>query len=212
MATPEDPPPQAAAWTTLEGEVKGSTYDARWEQMAAEGRSVHGEADLVSTVLAELGASPGLVLDAGCGTGRVAIELARRGHRTVGIDRDTDLLATARDKAPGLTWVGADLCDAGSHVDPGTVDVAVAAGNVLIFVDRGTEPAVVGALARTLRPGGALLTGFQVRRGGYEPAELDRDAAAAGLELEARWATWDRAPWQGGGDYQVSLHLRRPSA
>lgn len=204
------PGPQDAPWTVLSGEAKGSTYDARWEQLAARGESVHGEADLVSWLLAE-SAGPGhpsAILDGGCGTGRVAIELARRGHRTVGVDRDADLLAAARAKAPELTWAEADLADMGEHVAPGSIDLAVLAGNVLIFVDPGTEATVVEAVATALRPGGRLVAGFQVRPGGYHPTHLDRDAARAGLERATRWSTWDRGPWMAGGDYQVSVHVR----
>lgn len=202
--------PRDARWTDLTGAAKGSTYDARWEQLAAEGRSIHGEADLVESLFLEgdrVWGPPPVVLDAGCGTGRVAVELARRGATTVGVDRDADLLATARAKAPGLPWHEADLVDVGRVVEPGSVDVAVLAGNVLIFVDPGTEAAVVAALAGTLAPGGILVAGFQVRPGGYGPDRLDADADAAGLHLVGRWATWDREPWD-GGDYQVSAHAR----
>lgn len=206
MPSPDDPGPRAAAWTALQGEERATAYDARWERLAASGRSVHGEADLVSSWLTGHDDGGAAVLDAGCGTGRVAIELARRGHRTVGLDRDVDLLATARTKAPELTWIEADLCDVGSHLAPGTLDLAVLAGNVVIFLDPGTEAVVLAAVARTLHPGGGLVAGFQVRPGGYGPSALDRDAARAGLELVARWSTWDRSPWTDGDDYQVSVH------
>ncbi|CAN5503438.1 hypothetical protein BH24ACT4_BH24ACT4_07510 [soil metagenome] len=194
----------------MRGEAKGSTYDDRWRQLAARGESVHGEADLVSALVAEdPGSDPATaILDGGCGTGRVAIELARRGHRTVGVDRDGDLLAAARAKAPELTWAEADLSDLDDHVAPGSIDLAVLAGNVLIFVDPGTEAAVIEAVAQTLGPGGRLVAGFQVRPRGYDPENLDRDASRAGLQLSARWSTWDRDPWDPGGDYQVSVHLR----
>ncbi len=75
-------------------------YDERWEALAATGADVHGEADLVAALVGAPGGLP--VLDAGCGTGRVAIELARRGYDTVGVDVDADLLARAREKAPTL--------------------------------------------------------------------------------------------------------------
>lgn len=174
---------------------------------------MHGEADLVSVLLAEepSGAAPVTVLDAGCGTGRVAIELARRGRVTIGVDRDADLLASARAKAPGLHWVTADLVALSDHVARGSIDLAVLAGNVLIFVDPGTEAATIAALAATLRPDGLLVAGFQVRRGGYDPDQLDADAAVAGLALRQRWSTWDRAPWSPGGGYQVSVHSRKGS-
>lgn len=199
------------SWTGLRGEARGASYDARWEELAAQGRGVHGEADLVDELLRadrarEPDAEPALVLDAGGGTGRVAIELARRGHRTFGVDRDPDLLAAARTKAPELRWLEADLADLGRVVTAGSVDLAVLAGNVLLFADAGTEAAIVAAVAGTLRPGGLAVIGFQVRTGGYTPGQLDDAAAAAGLTLVARWATWDRSPWDAGGDYQVSVH------
>lgn len=199
--------PRAARWTDLTGDAKGATYDARWEALAAEGRSVHGEADLVGALLGGPdGRIDATVLDAGCGTGRVAVELARRGARTIGVDRDADLLAAARSKAPALAWHEADLLDVGTVVPAGTVDLAVLAGNVLIFVDPGTERRVLAAVATTVRPGGLVVAGFQVRPGGYDPERLDADAATAGLALRHRWATWDREPWA-GGDYQVSVHV-----
>lgn len=207
---PADTGPREAPWTALSGEAKGSTYDARWEQMAAQGESVHGEADLVSRLLAESDGpdQASAILDGGCGTGRVAIELARRGHHTVGVDRDGDLLAAARAKAPELTWAEADLSDLGDHVAPGSIDLAVLAGNVLIFVDPGTEAGVVEAVATALRPGGRLVAGFQVRAGGYDPTNLDRDAEHAGLVPVSRWSSWDCDPWTPGCDYQVSVHVR----
>jgi SAM-dependent methyltransferase len=177
-------------------------YDARWTTLEASGHDVHGEASLVDGLLA---GRPSRVLDAGCGTGRVALELTRRGHRTVGVDVDADLLAHARDKAPTLEWVEGDLARLPVDVAPGPFDAAVVAGNVMIFVARGTEGAVLANLATRLAPGGLVIAGFQLS-GRLPLAEYDDHARAAGLELEARWSTWDRAPWSGSGDYAVSVH------
>ena len=70
------------------------------------------------------------MLDAGCGTGRVAIELDRRGIEVVGVDLDDDMLAAARIKAPDLRWECADL----SVFDLGRpFDVVAMPGNVMIF-------------------------------------------------------------------------------
>jgi SAM-dependent methyltransferase len=48
--------------------------------------------------------SGGPILDLGCGTGRVALDLARRGHRVHGLDLDPDLVGAlnARAAAHGL--------------------------------------------------------------------------------------------------------------
>jgi len=75
---------------------RGDDYDARFTALAQTGQDVHGEAHFI----ASLGVSS--VLDAGCGTGRVAIELARRGLDVVGVDLDAAMLAVARRKAPHL--------------------------------------------------------------------------------------------------------------
>jgi SAM-dependent methyltransferase len=179
---------------------RSRTYDQRWQELAAAGKSVHGEADLVA------GLRPASVLDAGCGTGRVAIELARRGIDVVGVDVDPSMLDVARAKQPGVRWVLADL----GEVDLGaTFDVVVLAGNVMIFLAAGTEGRVVANLARHVAPGGALVSGFSLEPGRLDLATYDAHAAAAGLVPAGRWSTWEQAPFTPGDAYAVSAH-RRP--
>ncbi|MFN2608510.1 MAG: trans-aconitate 2-methyltransferase [Acidimicrobiales bacterium] len=194
----DDRPP--TRWLAEAG-GRAATYDRRWAEMAARGEAIHGEADLVC------GLGPGAVLDAGCGTGRVGAELARRGVDVVGVDLDPAMLAKARERAPGVTWVQADLADPGLDLRR-RFDVVVAAGNVMIFVAPGTEGRVVAGLARHLRPGGTLVAGFSLQAGRLDLATYDGLAAAAGLDVSERWATWDRQPFA-GGDYAVSVHRRR---
>lgn len=175
----------------------GDAYQARFDQLAAQGGDIHGEADLVRTF------HPDTVLDAGCGTGRVAIELARHGIAATGADVDPSMLATARRLAPHLTWHQQDLAD----LDLGrTFDLVIMAGNVPLFTPPGTQPALVAGAARHITPGGHLLAGFSLDRG-YTLADYDTHCTAAGLTLESRYATWARAPYQ-GGDYAVSVHRR----
>ncbi|MEW6474204.1 MAG: class I SAM-dependent methyltransferase [Actinomycetota bacterium] len=159
---------------------------------------MHGEATFVEA----LGVRS--VLDAGCGTGRVAIELARRGLDVVGVDADPGMLSAARAKAPELDWVLADLTVL--DLPERRFDAAVMAGNVMIFVVPGTEGAVLERLAAHLRPGGLVVAGFQLVPGGLTLARYDELAGAAGLTLVERFATWDRHPWSPGGDYAVSVH------
>ena len=166
---------------------------------------MHGEATFVET----LGVRS--VLDAGCGTGRVAIELGRRGFEVVGLDADPGMLSAARTKAPGIEWVEADLStfdlpDADRPGERRRFDAAVMAGNVMIFVVPGTEGAVLARLADHLNPGGLVVAGFQLVAGRFSLERYDELATATGLTLVERYATWDRQPWSPGGDYAVSVH------
>lgn len=177
---------------------EGDEYQARFDALARSGTDVHGEAAFVTRF------EPATVLDAGCGTGRVAIELDRRGVAVVGVDCDTSMLATARRRAPGIRWVEEDM----TALDLGEeFDVVVMAGNVPLFTPPGTQAALVAGAARHLAPGGALVLGFQLGRG-YEVDDLDAHGAAAGLRLDARYATWDRDPFPGDGSYAVSVFRR----
>lgn len=183
------------------GTWDGEDYQRRFDELAASGRDVHGEADLVHSF------EPASVLDAGCGTGRVAIELARRGVHVTGVDADPSMVDTARRRAPELRWLVRSVTDL--DLDE-RFDVVVMAGNVPLFTPPGTEAALVAGCARHLAGDGRLIAGFQLGRG-YGLTEHDAHCAAAGLELEHRWATWDRAPFVQGGDYAVSVHRVVPA-
>ncbi|WP_320778826.1 class I SAM-dependent methyltransferase [Streptomyces sp. CRN 30] len=176
----------------------GEDYQARFDRIAAEGGDVHGEAALVRSF------RPATVLDAGCGTGRVAIELARHGIAVVGVDVDGSMLETARRLAPGIPWHRRDLVG----LDLGmSFDVVVMAGNVPLFTPPGTEPALVAGVAKHVRPGGRLVAGFSLDRG-YALDDYDAQCGAAGLVPEARFATWSGEPYADGA-YAVSVH-RKP--
>ncbi|HVL93240.1 MAG TPA: class I SAM-dependent methyltransferase [Acidimicrobiales bacterium] len=192
-------------WLETSQARSADEYDRAWELRAQSGQDVHGEADFVAAF------RPGSVLDAGCGTGRVAVELARRGVEVVGVDVDPKMLAGARGKAPALAWVLGDLAEvevAGPDGGRRRFDVVVLAGNVMIFLAPGQEEAVVANLAGHLGDGGRLVAGFQLD--GHLGLDVyDRLCDRAGLVLAERWSTWDRQPFVEGGGYAVSVH-RRP--
>jgi len=186
--------PDATSWD-------GKDYQARFDALAASGMDVHGEAAFVMRF------APGSALDAGCGTGRVAAELARRSVAVVGVDRDESMLAVARATSPSVEWVSSDL----TALDLGRVfDVVVMAGNVPLFTPPGTEAALVASCARHVGAGGHLVAGFSLGRGYALPA-YDAHCAEAGLTLAARYATWDLAAWSPSSDYAVSVHVLEAS-
>lgn len=176
----------------------GRAYQAKIDATAAEGRDVHGEASMIRSL------GPRSVLDAGCGTGRVAIELARHGIEVVGVDIDPSMLAEAMRVAPDLEWVQADL----TTLDLGrSFDVVVLAGNVPLFCDVATRNALVVASAAHVNSGGSLVAGFELNRG-YDLGAFSLACESSGLLLEDRRATWDGEPFCDDGEYAVSVYRR----
>jgi len=177
--------PRGGAW-------EGDQYQRKFDALAASGVDVHGEASFVMRF------SPTSVLDAGCGTGRVAVELAKRGVTVVGVDLDQSMLATARSRSSDVEWIQHDL----ASLDLGRAfDVVLLAGNVPLFTP--DPAALVAGCASHVAPDGALIAGFSLDRG-YTAATFDEHCAAAGLQLVERYGTWDAAPFA-GGDYAVSV-------
>jgi len=82
-------------------------------------RPVRKECAVIVAWLIDRGVLPGSeILDAGCGTGRYAIELARRGYVVHGIDLSPDLIEVAmranRDVHPGVSFAVGDI----AHLPP----------------------------------------------------------------------------------------------
>jgi SAM-dependent methyltransferase len=99
-------------------------------------------------------AAGGPVLDLGCGTGRVALHLARRGHATIGLDLEPELIAALAERAEGLplqALVGDAQCFELER------EVALALGPMqLMQLLAGSEERVecLGCIASHLAPGG----------------------------------------------------------
>jgi 2-polyprenyl-3-methyl-5-hydroxy-6-metoxy-1,4-benzoquinol methylase len=191
----------------------GSEYDAPYEACAAAGQDVHGEANLIKKLLhSDLNQTasipPYCILDAGCGTGRMAIELARQGVDIVGVDLDEVMLKQARTKAPQLDWRLGDLSSIELNK---TFDAIVMAGNVMIYVTPGTEAATVANMERHLKAGGLLVAAFELTSHPWSQLTIesyDQLAKTAGLKKVARWSTWEQGPWSQDDTYAVSVHIK----
>lgn len=100
----------------------------------------------------ELVPSPGrLTLDLGCGEGRLTRDLARLGHRVVGVDVSETLVAAAREAHPGGEYVVADA--AALPFPDASADLAVAFMSLMDVDDMG---GAFAEAARVLEPGGRL--------------------------------------------------------
>jgi len=122
-------------------------------------RPVADECAGMAAALARRGIGPpASLLDAGCGTGRHAVELARRGFVVTGIDRSPALLAEALrrpiDAAARVRFESGDLLalPAGSGFD-----AIICRGVLNDLVETAERAAAFAGFARALRRGGALL-------------------------------------------------------
>ena len=200
----ERPDRDRPRWFTATDEGHSQWYVDRFRSLAAEGADLEGEARLVDAMVGR-GAR---VLDAGCGPGRLAGALHRRGHDVVGVDVDPVLVEAARADHPGPRFHVADLSTLAIDEEP--FDLVVSAGNVMVFLAPGTERTVLERLRAHTRPGGRVVLGFRRQPEVYSYDQHDRDAASAGLVLEQRFGTWHLDPFTDDSDFAVTV-LRVPA-
>jgi SAM-dependent methyltransferase len=195
-------------WSEVSGGLGGATaYQQRFDDLAASGVDIHGEAAFVEALLPP----PARVLDAGCGTGRVATQLTALGYHCVGVDSDPDMLAVAEQRDPFTRWVRQDISRL--ELRSQAFELAVLAGNVIPLLAPGTLLGAVTRLAAHLQPGGLVVAGFGLDEQHLPPgcpvtplSAYDRACEVAGLSFVRRYATWDRATWHRDSAYAVSVH------
>lgn len=180
-------------------------YADKFARYYADGTDMDGEARFVD-MMAPRHAT---VLDAGCGTGRVAAGLTTRGHLAVGVDKDAGLVEIGVQRYPGLPLLVHDLVALDGAVlraaqEPAEFDIIVCPGNVMVYVAPGTERQVLAKMAALLKPGGRVVFGFGTGRD-YTVDGLDADADAVGLAHEHRFATWHLDPFVADSDWAVSV-------
>ncbi len=187
-------------WKVWRDRLPLDQYEARFAKLAAEGQNIHGEVDALDRLRNENSWATPTVFDAGCGTGRTALELASRGWSVSAADSDPDMIALATSKSVDIHWEHGDL----TTIDLGQkFDVVLMAGNILLFVHEQTEAQILSNMAKHLEAGGLLIAGFALTE--FTLAQYEQWCREAELALVQQWATWDGDPYE-GGDYIVSIH------
>jgi S-adenosylmethionine-dependent methyltransferase len=123
---------------------------------------------LCRQVLEALPAAPATVVDAGGGTGQLAVALARHGYRVTVVDTSAAMLATCAQRATDaggqvaarVAIVQGDAADLPDLLGPGGQEAAVC-HDLLTRVD--DRAALLASLAGVLAPGGVLSLGFANR-------------------------------------------------
>ena len=124
------------------------------------------------------------VLDAGCGTGALAIEAARRGAEVVAIDLSPTLVQLARERMPAIAGGGSVDFRSGDMLAPalGRFDHVVAMDSVIHY---GTEDAVRALSKLAERTASSIVFTFAPRT----------PLLAAMIGIGRLFPRGDRAPW-----------------
>ena len=138
-------------------------HEFEWAYDFLQTDSIVPRVDFIRAVLAQNGLpANSTILDAGCGTGRYATELAKRGFQVCGVDRSAELVAIARNREQGAVirpeFLITDLLEASF---PSLFDAVLCRGVLNDFVEDGERSPIFRKFATWLRPGGILI--FDVR-------------------------------------------------
>jgi SAM-dependent methyltransferase len=95
------------------------------------------------------------VLDVCCGMGRLARALASRGYSVVGIDRDADVIAKARELGGRPNYLVADIRQ--YRPEAGAFDVAIIMGQSFGYFGPETDRDVLARLTSGVRKGGRVV-------------------------------------------------------
>ena len=155
------------------------------------------------------------VLDAGCGTGALAVEAARRGAHVTAIDLSPKLVSIARDRLPGtlgagrIDFLSGDMLDAGL----GDFDHVVGMDSLIHYNSADVVQALSGLAARTrhsivftFAPGSVALSamlamGRLFPRGDRSPAIQPTRASRLASLIERELALSD---WHIGRTQRIS--------
>lgn len=158
-------------------------------------RGTRQEIDFLFEVL---GLTSGMrVLDVGCGPGRHALELARRGVSVHGVDISVDFVEIARAAASRLPAGSADCTF--ERLDARTIGdrwaesfdavICLCQGAFGLMLDTDEDRAVIAGMARSLRPGGVVAVSafnayFAVKY--HHEAEFDAERGVSRERTEIR--------------------------
>lgn len=153
----------------------------------------------------------GRIIDLGCGTGRLAITLARHGYRPIGVDLSCEMLKVLGEKAValGLTipCVCANLADLSMFAEQSFDHAACLFSTLGLVVGAEARRRVVAHVHRLLRPGGVFVVHVHNRWFNVWTA-AGRRLLLADL-MGGAGGDYEMPPHQGIGGLTMHLFTRR---
>ena len=150
---------------------------------------------------------PELLLDLGCGTGRMTLELAKRGYDMTGVDYSVEMLDVARKEAreagldEKILWLCQDMRELDLY---GTVDVAVSCLDCINHLtDAKSLDRCLDLVHNYLIPDGLFI--FDINgKGKFESVYADRSYV---MEEDGSVCIWqnDYNPKNGNCDFYITL-------
>ncbi|AKK05900.1 methyltransferase family protein [Corynebacterium mustelae] len=173
-------------------------YANRWRRFEENGDDIYGEARLIDAIAAR----GSVIVDAGCGQGRLTGYLGKQGHHVIGTDLDPILIDIARAENPDLDFHVGDLCK--DPLPVSDADIVFSAGNVMGFLPAEGRRDALNHIFRALKPGGRAIIGYGAGRGWDFGDFLDL-ATDVGLTLEHKFSSWELAPFADESDFLVAF-------
>jgi SAM-dependent methyltransferase len=134
-------------------------YDSGWGDF-----SLH-YTGLVDEIFLERGVKKARVLDLACGTGVLAIDLARKGHTVHGIDIAPAMVSRAREKSKGMRDISFAVADITDYRAEGEFDLVLCTYDSINYVLMLRDlRRMLKNVAAALRPGGLFLFDSNTKR------------------------------------------------
>jgi len=142
----------------------------------------------VAQIVGLLPLPPGAaVVDLGCGRGRHAIPLSRRGCRVTGVDLSEKMLRLAGERAEkegvAVEWVREDMRE---FVRPGAFDACLSLFSSFGYFDDAENQKVLDNIGKSLKEGGALLLDLRNARKGLGGEDLEKTMTVPSGQLQMR--------------------------